>query len=144
MTPIELVVAGLTLAGSVAAGTVAHELSHALSLGLFGHGYEVRFHPARTGADGRLSGALATVVPDQPDTADGTAALRLSALMPLTLAAPLTLVPLGVVPDPFATGNLAAQLALVGWLACALPSPQDFSVAWYAERLLDESGDPSE
>jgi hypothetical protein len=34
----------------------------------------------------------------------------------------------------FATGSLAAQLALVGWLACAIPSPQDFSVVWYAHR----------
>jgi hypothetical protein len=54
--------------------------------------------------------------------------------MPLTLALAFVLVPFGVVPDPFATGGLAAQLAVVGWLACAIPSPQDFSVVWYAHR----------
>jgi hypothetical protein len=31
----------------------------------------------------------------------------------------------------------------VGWLACALPSPQDFSVFWHAERIVSEGGVPT-
>jgi len=33
--------------------------------------------------------------------------------------------------------------AAIGWLACALPSPQDFSVAFYADRFLERSRDPN-
>jgi hypothetical protein len=49
---------------------------------------------------------------------------------------PLVLVPLGVVPDPFETQNPYLLAATLGWTACAIPSPQDFSLVWYAERAV--------
>jgi len=124
------VVAALALVGCVVVGTVVHELAHVTVLSLLGVPYDVRVFRRDDAGSGRLSGALVSVVPDH--TTDRTAGLRVAALMPLALAVPLLLVPLGVVPDPFVTGDLPAQLALVGWLACAIPSPQDFSVVWYA------------
>lgn len=64
--------------------------------------------------------------------------LRVAAMMPLFLATPLLLIGLGVLPDPFtSTGPYGAAVA-IGWLACALPSPQDFSLLWYAERAIEE------
>ena len=53
-----------------------------------------------------------------------------------TLVVPFALVPLGVVPDPFALGNPVVAAAAIGWAGCALPSPQDFALVWYPERAL--------
>jgi hypothetical protein len=64
--------------------------------------------------------------------------LRVAAMMPLLLATPLVLVGLGVIPDPSASGNPYEPAVAIGWLACALPSPQDFSLLWYAEQALEE------
>lgn len=73
-----------------------------------------------------------------PDTAPWR--LRVAALSPLALAVPLGAVAVGAVPDPFAGGHLLARLGLVGWLACALPSPSDFSVAFHAEQPVEDGG----
>lgn len=62
--------------------------------------------------------------------------LRGAALMPLCLALPLVLIPFGVLPDPFVSGELGPRLALVAWIGCSIPSPQDFSLAWYPEEAL--------
>jgi len=63
--------------------------------------------------------------------------LRAASLAPLALATPLAAVLVGAVPDPFAGGSLYLQLVVVGWLACSLPSPQDFSLVWHANRVLE-------
>jgi hypothetical protein len=52
------------------------------------------------------------------------------------MATPLVLVLSGVLPDPARAGNQYLTAAMIGWLACAVPSPQDFSLFWYAERAL--------
>jgi hypothetical protein len=123
----------VVLIASVVAGTVLHELSHALLLSVLGVPSDVQlFRAAESGEDGRLSGTLVPVVPDR--TTGSATSFRVAALMALTLAFPFVLVPAGVVPHSFTTGNPAIQLAVAGWLACAIPSPQDFSVAWYARR----------
>jgi hypothetical protein len=59
-------------------------------------------------------------------------------MMPLVLAVPLPLVALGVLPDPFASGSPYEAAVALGRLACALPSPQDFSLLWHAERAIEE------
>lgn len=143
MTPLELAAACLGLGVSVLAGTVAHELSHAAMLKLVGVPYDFRWLPGRTDDDAktRLSGALASVVPRQDVERDAATGLRVAALMPFVLALPLLAVPFGVVPDPFSTGHLPVQMAVVGWLGCSLPSPQDFSVAFHAERALERTPD---
>ena len=54
------------------------------------------------------------------------------------LAAPVFAVGIG---GHLPSGLLPTAL-LIGWLACAIPSPQDFSVAIYAHRALDVPPSP--
>ncbi|MDQ2052490.1 hypothetical protein RBH26_18665 [Natronolimnohabitans sp. A-GB9] len=131
----ELVVAGLALALAVAAGLVVHELAHALVLRLFGIDYTLSYLPGRTDGVGGFvtSGPLAVVHP-HPTGRDSAHALRVAALAPLSLAAPVFAFGIGgSVP---ADSPIVLALA-VGWLACAIPSPQDFSVVFYAHRVLE-------
>lgn len=139
MTPVEILGAGVALVVAVGAGTIAHELSHALTLRAFDVPYELQWLPdsEQTGPLATsIAGGLATVRPHSVPTDLSPWKLRIAALMPLVLAAPLALVVLGLVPDPFQTGNVYLSGAAVGWLACALPSPRDFSLVWYAQRAL--------
>lgn len=134
-TPEALLAAALALCVSVAAGTIAHELSHALALRAAGHRSEIQLRPERRDGRHRLRKAWATVTP-QIDASASPTAIRLAALAPLALATPLALVLAGLAPDPFRGGPLWTQAALIGWLGCALPSPRDFAVVWYAHRAL--------
>lgn len=141
MTPIELSLATLVLGTAVSCGLVAHELSHALALRAAGIPYDLEWLPGR-GGDGLLhaglTGTWATVRPRRLPTGTAPWRLRVAALTPLALVAPVALVPAGVLPDPFAAGDPYLQAFLLGWMACAIPSPQDFSLAWYAERAMAE------
>lgn len=141
---VELLGTGLALIAAVGAGTIAHELSHAIPLRAFGVSYDLEWLP-RNDATGPLhasiAGGLASVklrrIPD------GLAPwkLRIAAFMPFLLSTPFALALLGVVPDPFQAGNAPLSAALIGWLACAIPSPRDFSMFWYAERIVGRAGD---
>lgn len=133
MVGLHLVAAALALLGAVALGVVVHEALHLAVLRAAG----VRCELQLDGSGGHLAGfggALAAVrlrsVPAAPLT------LRVASLAPLALLLPVLSIPAGVVPDPFATGNVVAQGAVVGWFACALPSPADFSIAFHAEDLV--------
>lgn len=129
----------LLLAVSVICGTVAHELSHALALDAFDIPFDVDWFPREedNGAPHLgIIGQWAAVSYDARDISVQTWKIRVSALMPLTLAAPLLMIPLGILPDPLAHGNLHASLALIGWLACAIPSPADFAIAWNPDRSI--------
>lgn len=135
---LELLAAVSIVLLAVGTGTVVHELLHAALLRLAGVDCEVRWlHGGRTGRLGAgLFGTWASVrMTAIPGTLDPWQ-LRLAALSPLFLAAPLVAIASGVLPDPFATGNLYVQFALVGWLACALPSPADFSLVWNAPSVI--------
>lgn len=66
--------------------------------------------------------------------------LRIAALMPLLLAAPV--LALGAA-GYLTAATPAVTAAAIGWLACSIPSPQDFSVAFHAEQLLEEATDTS-
>ncbi len=144
MSPVELVAAGVVLLVTVALGTVVHEGSHALALRAFGIPYEFSWLPAP--ADEQtyhgLFGALASVKPLGVRQNSSSWSLRTAAMMPLWMTVPVGLMLAGVLPDPVASGNLVGTAAVVGWLACAIPSPQDFSILWYADRAIrarDES-----
>lgn len=142
MLPSPFVAAGALLAALVV-GAVAHELSHALALRLAGVPSRVIVLPARDGPHPWLAASrrpLATVTPVASSGDLSPWQLRVAAMMPLCLLAPIGLVVLGVVPDPFATGNLPLQLATVALLGCALPSPGDFSQLWYPERAMASHG----
>lgn len=127
-------------------GTVSHELLHAAALRAFGVPHDIVWLPRRPDVGSlraSITGELARVeLHDLPPDLSPWA-LRVAALMPLLLATPLALVPLGVLPDPFGSENPYLIAATLGWTACALPSPQDFSLVWYAERTIarETSGD---
>ncbi|WP_121822413.1 hypothetical protein [Halostella salina] len=137
---LELVVAVAALCLAVGVGTVAHEFAHAAVLSLGGVPCEVNWLPERGGATLLRAGALGTwaaVTPRRLPDDTSPWLLRVAALAPLTLAAPGALVLAGTLPDPTAAGEPAVVAATLGWFACALPSPRDFSLVWYAERAID-------
>jgi Zn-dependent protease len=139
MQSVELAVAGLVLFATVAVGLVAHELTHALVLRTLGVPYEITwFSGDSTPLIGRLSGTWASVRPKRFPVSMPTWGLQLSATAPLVLAVPLLPVVLGVVELPFAVDTPYAAASVVGWLACSIPSPQDFSVFWHADRILEQ------
>jgi len=136
---LDLVVAGAALLLAVGVGTVAHECCHAAVLSLGGVPYEVEWLPERDGGTPLRAGALGTWAAVTPrrlpdDTAPWL--LRAAALSPLLLATPVALIAVGVLPDPTVAGEPSVVAATVGWFACALPSPRDFSLVWYAERAI--------
>ncbi|WP_459191446.1 hypothetical protein [Halosimplex sp. J119] len=144
MTPIQLLAAVAALAVAVSIGLVAHELAHAAVLRAAGVPHTIDWFPGKDGGllQAGLRGEWAAVRP-RPVAETPAWLLRLSAMMPLALIAPLALVPAGVVADPFAAEGVA-RFAVLGWMACALPSPQDFSVLWYADRAVDDAAEAAE
>ncbi|MCL9812820.1 hypothetical protein [Natranaeroarchaeum aerophilus] len=121
-------------------GTVVHEYTHALALRAFGIEYRIDWLGGRKGIGRLRAGVLGTWASVTPQLSAETpvGGLRVAALMPLTLTIPFILVAIGALSDPLATGSPYVIAAAVAWLACALPSPQDFSTVWYAHRLVDE------
>lgn len=138
MEPVELMASVAVLAVAIAAGTVAHELSHALMLRALGVTCDIQWLPGAE-ADGlvNIGGSLATVTPRAVPRDLAPWRLRVAALMPLTLALPIPLVLVGLLPDPLAVDDPLVAAAAVGWLACGIPSPQDFSLVWHAEEAID-------
>lgn len=144
MNPAELLGAGFVLVAAVTAGTIAHELSHLVALRTWGVSCTLEWFPHSDGAGlfrASISGGWATVRLHGVPRRFSPWRLRAAALTPLLLATPLALVLLGVISDPIHAGNTYLTAALIGWIACALPSPQDFSLCWYAERVIAESVD---
>lgn len=137
MSPIQLLAAVTALLLSVAVGLLVHELAHAAALRASGVPCDVEWFPGSGGLlGGGVAGRWATVTPRAVPEGLAPWRLRVASMMPLVLALPFVAVLAGVVPDPLATAGLPLKLALVGWLACSLPSPQDFSVLFHAERAL--------
>ena len=146
MESFELLAAVLVLLSMLCLGTVAHELAHASVLHVLGVPYDIEWLPDRgsgTVYNVGIFGTWATVTPRSIPPEVSPWGLRLSALAPLGLAAPLVLVFVGVLPDPLSSTNPVHVVGTVTWLAFALPSPRDFSLFWYADRVL-ETYEPSE
>lgn len=141
MTSFDLLLAVGVLALAVGVGTVVHELLHAGVLAAAGVPYTIQW--LQGGPTGRLGAGLVgtwasvrmqSVPQDLPPWQ-----LRVASLSPLALALPLVAIAVGVVPDPFVGDDLVLQFAVIGWLACALPSPSDFSLVWHAEDVIDDA-----
>lgn len=133
--------AGCALALALTLGLVAHECAHATVLRLAAIDYTVSVLPGRS--DGLV--ALVTTHPwaavsPRPSGDEPAWVLRLAALAPAALAIPVF--GLGLVGSVTADTPVVAAAA-IGWLACSLPSPQDFSVAFYADQLLERTHDPN-
>ena len=134
-----MITALLILAGSVVLGTIAHELSHAAALRAFGVSCELRWLPdrgptgsLRMGIRGRW--AMVTYRERSRDLAPWK--LRVASMMPFSLAIPVFAVGLGVGWLGAIEQSLPITLGLLGWLACAIPSPDDFSIFWYPEQSI--------
>lgn len=129
-TMLNVIAAGGVLLVTLLAGILAHESAHAAVLHAFGIRYDVSWHPNRRaiGTDLAIASPLATVTPRPVTPRRSQRVVRVAAIAPLALASPLSLVVLGVLPDPLASGDPYMAAVTVGWAACALPSPQDFSV----------------
>lgn len=139
MTPTELLAVLCTLVAVLGIGTIAHELSHATVLRTIGVPYEIEWLPARDRTGLVKATALGTWASVTPRTVPADApewGLRVAALAPLVLAAPGGLVFLGVLPDP-TTVHPVVTAAAAAWLACAIPSPSDFSVVFHGDRATD-------
>lgn len=140
MVTYQLLLSGLALLSVVSVGVVLHEMLHGLFLRAAGVPFDIRWlHGDASGQLGSLFfGTWASVrmrsVPDEL----APWKLRAASLSPLLLAAPLLGILVGAIPDPFASGNLVFQFAVIGWLACAIPSPADFSLFWHAGSVIEE------
>ncbi|WP_408958564.1 hypothetical protein [Natrinema sp. 74] len=134
-------VAGCALALAVAVGLVAHEWAHATALRLARVEYSVSYFPGRPdGIAALLTTRPWAAVHPRPTGREPAWALRLAALAPVVLAFPV----FGLAAAGYVTTDTpVVAAAAIGWLACALPSPQDFSVAFHARRLLERSRERS-
>lgn len=143
MQGTELVGAGVILLSTVAVGLIAHELTHAVVLRTLGVPYDITWFPGSETSTlaGGLTGTWAAVTPRTIPARVPTWGIQLSAIAPLVLAAPLLPLVIGVVQPPFAVGNPYVAASIVAWLACSIPSPQDFSVFWHADRLRETNRD---
>ena len=138
-TVVELAGAAVLLFGSVCIGTVVHELTHAAVLRALGIPYRIEWTPSQScdqfGAG--VYAAWATVVPATGHPNSSAWGVRVASLAPLSMAAPFLTIPLGIVPEAAVTSNVLWLAVAIAWLGCSLPSPQDFSLFWYPERLTD-------
>ncbi|WIV68034.1 hypothetical protein [Natrialbaceae archaeon AArc-T1-2] len=133
----DLIVAAPVLAFAVVVGLIVHEHAHAFVLELAGVEYTLEYVPDRS--DGVVAALASTPwarVEPRPTGHESPWVLRIAALMPLALAVPV--LALGVGGHLPGADDPVATAAVVGWLGCALPSPQDFSVAFYAHRVLED------
>lgn len=133
---LELLSVGFVLLATVAVGTVIHELSHAAALRAFAIPFEVTGGSSGDGGTRHGFGTLASVRPLGTSQRLSPVGLRVAAGMPLLMLAPLGLILGGLVPDPVASGDTLGTAVVVGWLATALPSPQDWSVLFHADRAI--------
>lgn len=134
----ELLLAGGVLLATVCIGTLAHEWSHLLVLRLTGITYSIEYLPGRhAGLVGALASSPWAVVRPHLRGHESTVTLRCAALMPLTLTLPV--IGLAIAGSLPGADQPIAIAGLIGWLACALPSPNDFSVVWHAPTVLERS-----
>lgn len=144
-TVIDLALGAGTLLVTLGIGTVVHEYAHAVVLRAIGASCRISWLPGRDAPStdrAAFFGRWATVTLLSIPRGVSPWGLRLAALAPFALATPVALIPLGVLPDPTAWGNLPLVMATIAWLGCALPSPQDFSLFWHAEQAIDGAQRP--
>lgn len=137
MVGTELLVAGCSLAFAVVSGLVLHEWLHALVLRLARIDYTITYGPDRKRGVIKMftSCPWASVTP-YPSGREPAWQLRIAALSPLLLVVPV----LGIARLEFLSFDSTVVTAItIGWLACSIPSPQDFSVAFYAHEILEST-----
>lgn len=147
MQGVELLGAGIVLLGTIVIGLILHELAHAIILHILGVPYEIRWFPERQQSRhilGRRDEAWASVAPCQIPAWAPTWGIQLSAIAPLLLTVPFLLIVVGVHPNSSVANSPYFLAWAAGWLGCALPSPQDFSVFWHADTVIsNHDGSPA-
>lgn len=139
MIGTDVVAAGPVLALAVVVGLAAHEWTHALVLRLAGIDHTISYLPGRTdGVIGLLTCCPWAVVEPRPTGREPAVHLRAAALAPILLAVPVFAAGFG---GAIPVDSPIAMAVAIGWLACAVPSPQDFSVVFYAHCLLEAETD---
>lgn len=145
MIGTDVAVAGCALALTVVVGLVTHEWMHALTLRLARIDYTITYFPDRTdGVGGLLASCPWAAVHPHPTGREPALSLRAAALAPVLLAVPVFAVGMhgGVFGVPVES-PIATAIA-IGWLACSIPSPQDFSVVFYAHQVLKAEATPGQ
>ncbi|OIB56427.1 hypothetical protein [Natrialba sp. SSL1] len=136
---------GGALAVAVVVGLLAHEWMHAVVLRIGRIDYTIAYFPgSAAGFAGILAGRPWAVVHPRPRGHEPAWILRAAALAPLSLAVPVFAAGAGFVSPvavPVDIDTTIVTAFVIGWLACAIPSPQDFSVAFYAHRALEPVAD---
>ncbi len=140
MDPVGVGSAVVFLVILVICGTIIHEFLHAIILHAFGIPYTIEWFTVShmSSLQSWLTVEWATVTPVSVPADVSPWQLRLAAMAPLVTAAPFVLVVAGILPDPFEYGTVAPKLVAIALMAAAIPSPDDFSLFWYAERALSE------
>lgn len=133
-----MIFALLTLGISVAIGLVAHELSHAIALKWFRIPHEIEWLPDRlsSGLSLGFGGRLAVVSYHRVPSDLAPWKLRLSSLMPLLLTIPVIGVAVAGGAGLVVSEAPYLELAIIGWLACAIPSPADFAIFWHPQQSI--------
>lgn len=128
---------------SLAVGVVVHESLHLLVLRRAGVECSLTFESARDwrSFDAPLTGDLASVELESIPPSCTRWHFRTAALAPLAMVfvagGYVTLVQLGLPAE-----TLPGSLALIGWLAWALPSPADFASVWDTDEALERLAGP--
>lgn len=137
----ELSTAAAVVLLTVGLGIVVHELTHVIVLHMLGVVYEIEWLPSHEAQDTSHLGidqAWASVTPQDIPEDLSPWGVRLAAVAPLALVIPGVPIFVGAVADPVAAGNVYVTAAVIAWLAIALPSPQDFSLFWYAGQAIED------
>lgn len=125
-----LAIAGLALAATLAVGVLVHEWLHVLVLRRGGVDCSLTFEStaeAASGLETLVSGSVAAVRLEAVPATCSDRILRAAALAPLVMLVPVAALALAA---PGFDAPLTAAV-VVGWMACALPSPADFAIAWH-------------
>lgn len=141
--PVHWLALCVVLLTTLALGISVHELLHLVPLHFVNASYTVTLLPTDEDAtptgwttlQSALTTSLVRVEVTHVPPTTPVWVVRVAALLPLVLALPLLLVAAGVLPNPLASGDHAAALALITLTGCGLPSPADWTAVWHGSDL---------
>lgn len=127
--------AAVALLASLAVGVIVHECLHLIVLRRAGVNCSLAFAASRDwrGFRNLAAGHLASVELESVPETCSAGRLRLAGLAPLAMV-PLAVGYVALVQYGLAADTLVGSVALIGWLACSLPSPADFAIVWEPEK----------
>lgn len=137
----------VALLASVTVGVLVHESLHLLVLRRAGVDCSLTVESTRNwrSLHAVVAGRLASVELESVPASCSPWHLRLAALAPLGMV-PVAAGYVALVDGGLAADTLIGSMALVGWLACAIPSPADFAIVWRphetVHRLAERRDEP--